>query len=84
MIDDNQRIVFLAENHAGAAPWYRLAYEQVLQETPYTFSKVSQLTRPARTPGQLQANRGPEGAPLFLLNHWITPIPCRALPTRRR
>ena len=47
MIDDNQRVVFLAENHAGAAPWYRLAYKQVLQETPYTFPKVSQLTSPA-------------------------------------
>jgi hypothetical protein len=26
MIDSNQRAVFLAENNAGAAPWYRLAY----------------------------------------------------------
>ena len=27
MIDDDHRLVLLAENHAGAAPWYQLAYE---------------------------------------------------------
>src|SRR6185503_19880985 len=27
MIETDQRLVFLAENHAGAAPWYHLAYE---------------------------------------------------------
>ena len=26
MIDSGRRVVFLAENHAGAAPWYRPAY----------------------------------------------------------
>src|SRR4051794_9599368 len=40
MIDRNQRVVFLAENHAGAAPWYRLAYESIAEETPYTFKKT--------------------------------------------
>ncbi len=77
MIDDNQRVVFLAENHAGAAPWYRLAYKQALQETPYTFPKVSQLTSPAQLPASCKANRGTASAPLFLLNHWIStdPVP---------
>ena len=28
MIDSNQRVLFLAENQAGAAPWYHLAYER--------------------------------------------------------
>jgi hypothetical protein len=82
MIDDGQRVVFLAENHAGAAPWYRLAYEQMLQETPYAFSKVSQLTDPDKLPASCEANRGPKTAPLFLLNHWITtdplPLPSNA------
>ena len=27
MVEANQRLVLLAENHAGAAPWYRLAYD---------------------------------------------------------
>jgi hypothetical protein len=29
MIDRNQRVLFLAENHAGAAPWYHLAYKAI-------------------------------------------------------
>jgi hypothetical protein len=77
MIDDNQRVIFLAENHAGAAPWYQLAYRRITQETPYAFSKVPQLTKPSELPASCKPNRGPAGAPLFLLNHWITtdPVP---------
>jgi hypothetical protein len=33
MIDANHRLVMLAENEAGAAPWYQLAYRRLLQET---------------------------------------------------
>ena len=47
MIDANRRIVFLAENHGGAAPWYQAAYRSVAQETPYNFKHVKQLTAPA-------------------------------------
>ena len=75
MIDDGQRVVFLAENEAGAAPWYRPAYEQILQETPYGFSKVAQLTEPRNLPASCRPNRGPKDAPLFLINHWITTDP---------
>ena len=59
MIDRDQRAVFLAENHAGAAPWYHLAYESITEETPYSFSKVAQLTDPARPRGKLRAEPGP-------------------------
>jgi hypothetical protein len=78
MIDSNQRLVLLAENHAGAAPWYRLAYKSLLEETPFDFrSKTSLLTDPAKLPASCRPNRGPEGAPLFLINHWIStdPVP---------
>jgi hypothetical protein len=77
MIDRGQRAVFLAENHAGAAPWYHLAYESITEETPYSFSKAAQLTDPASLAASCAPNRGPEGAPLFLANHWITtdPVP---------
>jgi hypothetical protein len=77
MIDANQRVVFLAENHAGAAPWYRLAYTSITQETPYTFSKVAQLTQRQRLAASCRPNRGPGGAPMFLVNHWIStdPVP---------
>ena len=35
MIESGQRLVLMAENHAGAAPWYQLAYERLTQETPF-------------------------------------------------
>jgi len=77
MIDSGQRAVFLAENHAGAAPWYRLAYQQMTEETPYTFKKVGQLTDSAELPASCKPKRGPSSAPVFLLNHWIStdPVP---------
>jgi hypothetical protein len=77
MIDSGQRIVFLAENHAGAAPWYRLAYEHITMETPFGFSRVPQLTAKDKLPASCEPNRGPKSAPLFLVNHWITtdPVP---------
>jgi hypothetical protein len=82
MIDSDQRVVFLAEIHAGSAPWYRLAYEAITEETPYAFSKVPQLTDPSRLAASCKPNRGPARAPVFLVNHWITtdPVP---LPRRR-
>jgi hypothetical protein len=77
MVDSGRRAVFLAENHAGAAPWYQLAYERTTEETPYTFPKVAQLTDRAELPASCKANRGSANAPLFLLNHWIStdPVP---------
>ena len=50
MIDRNERVVFLAENRAGAAPWYQLAYKRITEETPYTFPRVAQLTDPRSCP----------------------------------
>lgn len=77
MIDSGERLVFLAENHAGAAPWYRLAYKKATEETPYTFKKVGLLTKPDKLEKSCRPNRGPEEAPLFLMNHWIStdPVP---------
>jgi hypothetical protein len=77
MIDSNQRLVLLAENHAGAASWYHPAYKTITEETPYHFSKVAQLTDPDKLPASCEPNRGPERAPIFLINHWIStdPIP---------
>jgi hypothetical protein len=77
MIDSDQRIVFLAENHAGAAPWYHLAYERITMETPFGFSRPEQLTAPGTLAASCRQNRGPAEAPIFLVNHWITtdPVP---------
>ncbi len=83
MIDSGQRVVFLAENEAGGAPWYHLAYKEITEETPFSFSRPAQLTDRAQTDSSCRRNRGPEGAPLFLVNHWITtdPVP---LPSNAR
>jgi hypothetical protein len=77
MIDSGQRVVFLAENRAGAAPWYRKVYDAAVQETPFTFRNVNQLTDKNELATSCRPNRGPASAPLFLINHWIStdPIP---------
>jgi hypothetical protein len=77
LVESNQRLVLLAENEAGAAPWYHLAYRRITEETPYSFTKASQLTDSANLAATCERNRGPTSAPLFLLNHWITtdPVP---------
>ena len=38
---------------------------------------MPQLNDPAKLPKSCEPNRGPEDAPVFLLNHWITtdPVP---------
>jgi hypothetical protein len=76
MVDSGRRILFLAENEAGGAPWYRLAYERITEETPYTFKSAGALTDPQGLEKTCRPNRGPaEGAPLFLMNHWVSTDP---------
>jgi hypothetical protein len=75
MIDSGKRVLFMAENKAGAAPWYQPVYKKITEETPYTFPKVSRLTDADELPASCKPNRGPERAPLFLLNHWISTDP---------
>jgi hypothetical protein len=72
MVDSGRRLVLLAENRAGAASWYRLAYERLLQETPFQFDSAAQLLAAGNV---CPSNRGPASAPLFLLNHWVTTAP---------
>ena len=75
LIERDQRLLVLAENRAGAAPWYQLAYERVTQETPFTFGAPAELTAPADIPASCRSNRGTSTAPLFLVNHWINTDP---------
>ena len=77
MIESDHRLVLLAENRAGAAPWYQPVYKRLTQETPYTFGRASLLTAKADLPASCKANRGPSSAPLFLINHWVStdPVP---------
>jgi hypothetical protein len=75
MIDSGQRVVFLAENKAGAAPWYHLAYRAITEETPYSFRRPAELTDRAPLASTCRPNRGPANAPIFLVNHWVTTAP---------
>jgi hypothetical protein len=72
LIDADRRLVFLAENEAGGAAWYRLAYRRLVEETPYSFKSAAQL---ADSASSCKDNRGPARAPLFLLNNWVTTDP---------
>jgi hypothetical protein len=57
-----RRIIVTSENNAGKAPWLLGTY-QLMQETPYTFSSISQFN--------CDPNRGQPGNPMFLVNHWL-------------
>jgi hypothetical protein len=75
MIDSGQRLVVLAENDAGTVPWYHLAYEHALQETPFRFRNATELTEASNLASSCRPNRGPASAPLFLVNNWVDTIP---------
>ena len=79
LVDADKRLLVLAENRAGSAPWYQRVYERLVQETPFTFAAPADLVEPARLPESCRDNRGPASAPLFLLNHWVNTDP-RPLP----
>jgi uncharacterized membrane protein HdeD (DUF308 family) len=82
LIERDRRLVVLAENRAGAASWYQPAFERLTQDTPFTFERPALLTEPDDLAASCAPNRGPSGAPLFLVNHWIntdpTPRPSNA------
>jgi hypothetical protein len=75
MISSGHRVVLMAEQDAGVAPWYRDGYGDVLQETPYSFKQASELTDSRKLAKTCQPNRGSSDNPLFLLNHWIDTSP---------
>ena len=75
MIASRGQVVLLAESDVRGAPWYHPAYEGIVQETPYSFNNVAQLTEPAKRAASCEPNRGPVTAPLMLVNHWITTDP---------
>jgi hypothetical protein len=82
MIDSGQQVVVYTERVGGGAPWYTAGYQGALQETPYTFKRAARLTEPSNWPASCAENRGPEDAPLLLMNHWVntdpTPRPSNA------
>jgi hypothetical protein len=75
MIASRQQVVVLAENHAGHAPWYHLAYDGILQETPYTWDQAPLITDAANWRASCVPNRGDRTGSLFLMNHWSPSTP---------
>jgi len=75
MIDSGGRILLMAEHDAGDVPYYHQAYDGLVEETPYSFKEVSELTDPDELEASCQPNRGREGSPFFLMNHWIDTSP---------
>ncbi len=74
MIRSRQQVVVLAERDAGTTyPWYRNAYDGIVQETPFSFREPSQLTDPSNWPASCVPNRGDSVGSLFLMNHWSPP-----------
>jgi hypothetical protein len=69
MIAADRRLVVMLENQDGG-PAMPNGYEDgVLQETPFSFPDAAALADPA----SCDDLRGVDTAPLFLLNHWVTP-----------
>ncbi len=75
MIATHQQVLVLAEHDAGAVPWYHLAYEGILQETPYTFENPEWLIDPNNWAASCRPNRGGTTGSLFLVNHWSPSTP---------
>lgn len=63
--DENpRRLIVMSEKHAGEASWLLGAYD-VSQESPYTFSSISQFN--------CKPNRGGDDKSFFIVNHWLRP-----------
>lgn len=65
MIASDRRLVVMLEAGNGGTqnPWLVNGFEHT-QDTAYTFPTVDDFS--------CTANRGPDDAPLFLLNHWLS------------
>jgi hypothetical protein len=77
MIDSGGRVVMMAEKDAGGGSirWYHEAYDDLVQETPFTFKKPELLTARKNLAASCEPNRGPDDAPFFLLNNWVETTP---------
>ncbi|HET6344868.1 MAG TPA: hypothetical protein VFH51_08040 [Myxococcota bacterium] len=64
LIDAGQRLLLLSEHTKDGPPWYPHAWS-LMEDTPFTVLWPSRFG--------CDHNRGPRGAPLYLLNHWLSP-----------
>ncbi len=79
MIDAGTHLLVSLENGDGG-PQLPNAFNGLVEETPFTFLKVTQL----RGAASCVDNRGVPGSPIFQLNHWVTPpVPSHANAANR-
>jgi hypothetical protein len=69
MVVADRRLVVLLENQDGGAAMPNGYADGILQETPFSFRDAATLAAPE----SCDDLRGSATAPLFLLNHWVTP-----------
>jgi hypothetical protein len=75
MIERDERVLVLAENHGDDRTWLH-RQTTVAQETPYAFA----TPRALEAPGSCAPNRGGTNGSLLLVNHWVdtSPAPRKA------
>jgi len=69
MIRSGRRLVTVLENQDGGAAMPNGYADGIIQETPYSFRNPAALA----APDSCRPERGLATAPIFLLNHWVTP-----------
>jgi hypothetical protein len=79
LIDRDERVIVLAENRAGGAPWIH-HQPGVVQETPFLFRSVEALEAPTNC----DPNRGGTAGSLLLINHWVDTPPAPRVTIARR
>jgi hypothetical protein len=79
LIDRDERVIVLAENRAGGAPWIH-HQPATMQETPFLFRSIEALE--ART--SCEPNRGGTAGSLLLVNHWVDTPPAPRVTIARR
>jgi hypothetical protein len=79
LIDRDERVIVLAENHPGGASWIH-HQPAVVQETPFLFKTVAALEAPA----SCEPNRGGTAGSLLLVNHWVDTSPAPRVTIARR
>jgi hypothetical protein len=68
MLSSGHPLEVSLENGDGG-PTLPNAFGGLVQETPFTFRRPRDL----ETASSCRTNRGPDGAPVFQFNHWVTP-----------
>ena len=76
MIDSGERLLIGLEKQDGGPKLANVYESGLVQETPFSFATVADLEAPT----SCADNRGRPDAPLFLLNHWVTPQSFSAAP----